>query len=134
MMKDGGSMYPFYTAYPEYTLSDIDETSRCVILSSKSGETLKMRVSFAAVLIGSRPDLGFVPQEYNFGVKKDLPIDCKTNTLSINKLTHCVEGCDDLYAVGPLAGDNFVRFIPGGALAVLSDLYRKNNDYCCRFT
>ncbi|XP_044264390.1 oxidative stress-induced growth inhibitor 2-like [Tribolium madens] len=134
MMKDGGSTYPYYTAYPEYTLFDVDETSRSVILASKSGETLKFRVSFAAVLIGSRPDLTFLPQEYNLGVKKDLPIDCKTNTLKINKLTHCVEGFDDLFAVGPLAGDNFVRFIPGGALAVVSELYRKNNDYCCRFT
>ncbi|KYB26624.1 hypothetical protein TcasGA2_TC033575 [Tribolium castaneum] len=134
MMKDGGSTYPYYTAYPEYTLSNIDESSRSVILTSKSGETLKMRVSFAAVLIGSRPDLTFLPQEYNLAVKKDQPIDCKTNTLNINKLTHCVEGFDDLFAVGPLAGDNFVRFIPGGALAVVSELYRQNNDYCCRFT
>ncbi|RZB39993.1 Pyr redox 3 domain containing protein [Asbolus verrucosus] len=134
MMKDGGSTYPLYTAYPEYHLSDVDELSRSVILTSKSGDTLKIRVAFAAVLIGSRPDLSFLPQNYNLGVKKEVPIDCKTNTLDIDKLTHCVNGFSNLFAVGPLAGDNFVRFIPGGALAVVSELYRNNNNYVCRFT
>jgi hypothetical protein len=128
MMKDGGSTYPFYTAYPEYNVSDVDETSRSVILTSKSGDVQKVRVSFVAVLIGSRPDLKFLPQDFDLGVKKNVPIDCKTNTLNIDRLTHAVDGFDNLFAVGPLAGDNFVRFIPGGALAVVSELYRKNSN------
>lgn len=129
MMKDGGSTYPYYTAYPEYTLSDVDESSRSVILTSKSGETFKLRVSFAAILIGSRPNLNFLPHTFNLGVKQNLPIDCKNNTIHIDKLSHKVEGFENLYAIGPLAGDNFVRFIPGGALAVVADLYKNFSKY-----
>lgn len=131
MMQDGGSSYPYYTAYPEYNLTHIDEQSRQVTLTSKSaGQQIKLTVSFAAILIGSRPDLRFLPQEIsNIGVNKNLPIDSKTNTIDIDKLSHKITGFDNLYAIGPLAGDNFVRFIPGGALSVVSDLYKKNN-YC----
>lgn len=124
MMKDGGSTYSLYRALPEYSLTDFDETKRLVTLTSSSGEQLKVNVSFVAVLIGSRPDLSFLPPDLLVGSAKDLPIDCKTNPIAIDKLTHRVRGVENLFAVGPLAGDNFVRFIPGGALAVVAEICR----------
>ncbi|CAH0550816.1 unnamed protein product [Brassicogethes aeneus] len=126
MMQDGGSTYPLYTAYPEYSLTGVDEESRTVILTNKNGDTEKIQVSFAAILIGSRPDLSFLPEHRYVGINKKAPVDCKTNTIDINKSTHKVNGYKNLYAIGPLAGDNFVRFIPGGALAVVADLYKEN--------
>lgn len=126
MMKDGGSTYSLYRALPEYTLTDFDETKRNVTLTSSTGEELKINVSFAAVLIGSRPNLTFLPNDTSLGVHKGLPIDCKTNPIDIDRLTHRVKGVENLFAVGPLAGDNFVRFIPGGALAVVAEIYRCN--------
>lgn len=125
MMKDGGSTYPLYSAYPEHTLTDIDENTHTVILKSKNGATTKLNVSFAAVLIGSRPNLSFLPKDVSLGAKPDQPIDCKTNPIDVNRLTYRVNGCENLFVVGPLAGDHFVRFIPGGALAVVSELYRQ---------
>lgn len=125
MMKDGGSCYPLYTALPEFRLSDFDAESRIVTLSSTTGEQKKFRVSFVAVLIGSRPDLGFLPREFNLAVDKSRAVDCKTNTLDIDRLTHCVNGFENLFALGPLTGDNFVRFIPGGALAITAEIRRR---------
>lgn len=127
MMTDGGSTYPLYTAYPGYNIIGFDRTERLVILTSSTGEELKLKVSFAAVFIGSRPDLSFLSQSTNLGVEKDTPIDCKTNTVDIDPLTYRVRGYENLFAVGPLAGDNFVRFLPGGALAVVSELYNKDD-------
>ncbi|XP_019881750.1 oxidative stress-induced growth inhibitor 1 [Aethina tumida] len=126
MMKDGGSTYPLYTAYPEYNLTGLDESTRTVTLTSKDGKREHLQVSFAAVLIGARPDLSFLPEHKHVGVNKEIPVDCKINTIDINKTTHKVNGFKNLFALGPLAGDNFVRFIPGGALAVVSELYRQN--------
>lgn len=125
MMKDGGSTYPLYTALPEHNLVGLSEKSRTVTLRTKSGDKVEYSVSFVAVLIGSRPDLSFLPENINLGVNKNIPIDCKNNTINIDKLNHRVIGMNGLYAVGPLAGDNFVRFLPGGALAIVSDLYTK---------
>lgn len=126
MMLDGGSSYPLYTSLPEYELIDISEDHK-VTLKSKNGTTQQYSVSFVVILIGSRPNLEFLPQNLLLGRNKNLQIDPKTNPININKLTHLVNGFDNLYALGPLTGDNFVRFIPGGALAITSDLYKKKN-------
>ncbi|KAF5290919.1 hypothetical protein FQR65_LT11501 [Abscondita terminalis] len=126
MMQDGGSTYPLYTALPESSITDINVIKRTVTVTTKFNEELKFPVSFAAVLIGTRPDLSFLPGSYKLGVHKNLPIDNKTNVIDINKSNYSVNGFEHLYAMGPLAGDNFVRFIPGGGLAIVADLYKKN--------
>ncbi|GLV36332.1 hypothetical protein CBL_08826 [Carabus blaptoides fortunei] len=127
MMVDGGSTYPLYTALPEHTVADISATDHTVTLLTKSGTPIIYKVSYVVILIGSRPNLTFLPAEVSLGVKKSTAIDAKSNPIDIDKMSHAVHGCDGLYAIGPLAGDNFVRFIPGGALAVVSDLYKHKN-------
>ncbi|KAL1512781.1 hypothetical protein ABEB36_002312 [Hypothenemus hampei] len=125
MMHDGGSTYPLYTAFPEYSITDFDSVTQLVVLESKTGKEIKVKVSFAAVLIGSKPNLSFLPGKMQLGVYPDKEIDSKTNPLNINPITHEVIGQENLYAIGPLAGDNFVRYTPGGAVAVVSELYKK---------
>lgn len=61
----------------------------------------------------------------SFGLGEDptKPVDCKNNPIAVNKYTYQVaKYSHNLYALGPLAGDNFVRFIPGGALAITASL------------
>lgn len=56
------------------------------------------------------------------------PIDCKTNPIAVDKFTNEVlRTPKGLYAMGPLVGDNFIRFIPGGALAITSALHKEND-------
>lgn len=127
MMNDGGSTYPLYTAYPEHSLVDFNSETRTVKLASKASDEVKLKLSFAAVLIGSRPCVSFMPADMQLGIFADKEIDSKTNPVEIDPVTHEVVGQDGLFAVGPLAGDNFVRYIPGGAVAVVSELYRRWN-------
>ncbi|KAL3287546.1 hypothetical protein HHI36_002014 [Cryptolaemus montrouzieri] len=126
MMRNQSSNYPLYTSYPEYTLTRLNEKKHTVVLSPKDGPPVELKVSYVIVLIGSRPDLTFLPSDADIAVKHNLPIDGKTNAVNIDKMTHKVKGYDNLYAVGTLAGDNFVRFISGGALAVVAELYKIN--------
>ncbi|KAK9872391.1 hypothetical protein WA026_017849 [Henosepilachna vigintioctopunctata] len=126
MMQDGGSNYPLYSSYPEYTLNKLNEAKHTVTLSNRNGQQVELKVSHIIVLIGSSPDLSFLPEEFNIAIKHNQPIDGKTNAVNIDKMNHRVRGYKNLFAVGTLAGDNFVRFIPGGALAVLSELCKKN--------
>ncbi|XP_065086342.1 oxidative stress-induced growth inhibitor 1-like [Ochlerotatus camptorhynchus] len=54
------------------------------------------------------------------------PIDCKSNPIDVDKYTNAVlrSPYKGLFAMGPLVGDNFVRFIPGGALSITSALHK----------
>lgn len=66
-----------------------------------------------------------------FGLGEDpsKPIDCKNNPLAVDKFTYEVTKVNrNLFAMGPLAGDNFVRFIPGGALAITAALHQRLDD------
>lgn len=49
------------------------------------------------------------------GEDPTLPINSKSNPIFVNKYTNeALRAPKGLYCVGPLVGDNFVRFIPGG--------------------
>ncbi len=57
-------------------------------------------------MAGSESGLGL-------GENPKKPIDCKSNPIAVDKYTNRVlNGAEGLYAMGPLVGDNFVRFIP----------------------
>lgn len=63
------------------------------------------------------------------GEDQTKPIDCKSNPIAVNKYTNQLlnTSAKGLYAMGPLVSDNFVRFIPGGALAITSALHKEND-------
>lgn len=67
--------------------------------------------------------------KFNLTSKKDMdpnqPLSAKRNPIDVEPFTYQSTQQEGLYAVGPLAGDNFVRFVQGGALAVASSLLRK---------
>lgn len=59
-----------------------------------------------------------------FGLDGTKPVDSR-NPIAIDKGTHeLVKAPKGVYALGPLTGDTFVRFIPGGALAIVSHIHR----------
>lgn len=60
-----------------------------------------------------------------FGEDPDKPIDCKNNPIAVNKFTNELLEVPGVYALGPLVGDNFVRFIAGGALSISSALFNE---------
>lgn len=56
-----------------------------------------------------------------FGEDSSKRVDVKNNPLAVNKFTNeLLNVPEGIYALGPLVGDNFVRFIPGGAVAITS--------------
>lgn len=70
------------------------------------------------------------------GIHPNKAIDSRTNPFYIDKVTHELQNAPKgMYALGPLAGDNFVRFIPGGALAIVSSIWNErksdNDDEGC---
>ncbi|KAI5635304.1 oxidative stress-induced growth inhibitor 1 [Phthorimaea operculella] len=62
-----------------------------------------------------------------FGLDPNKPVDGKSNPIAIDKRTHeLLNAPKGIYALGPITADNFIRFIPGGALAIVSSIHREN--------
>jgi len=60
-----------------------------------------------------------------------MPIDCKRNRVEINEDTHECTNVPGLYALGPLVGENFVRFLQGGALAITNHVEKQRKENEC---
>uniref|UniRef100_A0A1B6D3R4 FAD/NAD(P)-binding domain-containing protein n=1 Tax=Clastoptera arizonana TaxID=38151 RepID=A0A1B6D3R4_9HEMI len=129
MMGDKGLGYSDYRAFPEHKICEFSaKPDKKVKIMSSSGVQTCHQVSLVAVLIGSRPDLSFMSPEFEdgkkLGVYPERHIDCRSNPMAIDPYTYCLtQGPPGLYALGPLAGDNFVRFLIGGALAITAHIY-----------
>ncbi|OXU25827.1 hypothetical protein TSAR_007015 [Trichomalopsis sarcophagae] len=133
MMGDRGRHYPLYKSLPDHVVVDFRvgadkytrTKTRMVTLCTPQGRLVSYRVSFAAVFIGSKPDLSYL-QNSGIGLGKtpDKPIDSRSNQIDVDVLTYQVKRAPrkGLYAVGPLAGDNFVRFILGGAFGIFANI------------
>jgi len=126
MMQGGSTENKSYTSYPKHRLVEIRDNHEC-LLQQVSGGFTTVSVSHVFVLIGSRPDLSFLKgiNLKNLGVETSEDIDSKHNPVDVNPFTYESIHEPGLYAVGPLAGDNFVRFGTGGALGVLSNLTKQ---------
>ncbi|XP_034935967.1 oxidative stress-induced growth inhibitor 1-like isoform X2 [Chelonus insularis] len=134
MMADG-RYHRLYKALPGYRLTDLGVKSndsnktkeRRVTLQSPSGQFITFRVSTVAILIGSQPDLSYLGSYANkLGKIDDSPINSRSNPIEIDDFTYEVLKSPrrGLYAIGPLVGDSFVRFILGGAFGITAHILR----------
>jgi len=77
------------------------------------------------VLIGSMANLSFLGDTADkLGLTPGLEIS-KDNPVDVDVFTHQCTTVPGLFAMGPLIGDNFVRFIQGGALAITNYAQQK---------
>nr|XP_058135505.1 LOW QUALITY PROTEIN: oxidative stress-induced growth inhibitor 1 [Dasypus novemcinctus] len=117
--------YEGYRSLPQHRLLLLKEDRRAVFRDAR-GREVAFDVSLALVLIGSYPDLSFLPGGgADLAVDPEQPLSAKRNPVDVDPFTYQSPHREGLYALGPLAGDSFVRFVQGGALAVASSLQRK---------
>lgn len=128
MMADGGASYPGYRALPEHRIIEIrpDNKVRLMGPGANGAACYAVRVSAVVALIGAQPDLSFLASSgRDLAVHRDMPVQSRTNPMRVDPYTHQCIHAPGLYALGSLAGDNFVRFIQGGALAVTSHIHKE---------
>jgi len=106
-----------YQSYAQTVVKNISRDRRVTIIGPNT-ET-EMQVSYVLVLIGASPNLEFLNTEIQLG-KVD-----KNNPIEIDAYTHESVNIPGLFAMGPLTGDNFVRFLQGGALAISSFAHKQ---------
>ncbi|KAI4886354.1 hypothetical protein NFI96_017975 [Prochilodus magdalenae] len=117
--------YPGYLSFPKHRVVSFKPDGKCV-LESEDGRQTVLQVSMALVLIGAHPNLSFLPEQGRpLGLDPDELISCRRNPIDVDPYTNESVKEAGLYAMGPLVGENFVRFLKGGALAIVCDLARK---------
>lgn len=117
-----------YQAFPRHQVSEFLADGQIVIRASTKQASCDriIKTSLVLVLIGSRPDLSFLRKSgTNLGIVPELAIDSKNNPINVDLWSYQNLYECGLYAMGPLVGDNFVRFLRGGALAIVADLWKK---------
>ncbi|XP_028667719.1 oxidative stress induced growth inhibitor 1 [Erpetoichthys calabaricus] len=116
--------YPGYTSYPKHQVVAFTKDKKCILEGDRSRQVL--RISMAVVLIGANPNLSFLPDDGQYlAVNSQQPISCRHNPVDIDPITYESTQEPSLFAMGPLVGDNFVRFLKGGAIAIASALQKR---------
>ncbi|KAF7652654.1 hypothetical protein LDENG_00093810 [Lucifuga dentata] len=125
--SSSSSSYPGYFSFPRHRVVAFRPDRKCV-LESDSGQRTVVQVSMALVLIGAHPNLSFLPDSGRpLGINPEEPISCRRNPIEVDPFSYKASAADGpgMYAMGPLVGENFVRFLKGGALAIASDLAKR---------
>ena len=84
----------------------------------RSQQIVEYDISVVARLTGSEATSPFITSSVSSTTKKN-------NGLNISPYTYECIDYENVYAVGPLAGDKLVRFLQGGALACAASLFKK---------
>ncbi|XP_006821878.1 oxidative stress-induced growth inhibitor 1-like [Saccoglossus kowalevskii] len=123
MMKGEKSSIPDaqYTCYDQHIVKEI-QSNGMVTIYGPDGATKDIKVSLVMALIGAKANLKFLccsGQRYCVNPKKQIS---SRNPINIDPYTYESIASQGIYALGPLTGNNFVRFLKGGALAICSHL------------
>lgn len=122
-----------YHQYHHRQLNELDELNETTPTHSSgaannkhASDEIELKISYACILIGFTPDLDFLPATVvnNLAENPDKLLDLKDNPVSVNAYTHEASRFRNLFAMGPLISDNFVRFATGGALAITSAIWK----------
>lgn len=134
--SSSSSSYPGYLSFPRHRVVAFRPDRKCV-LESDSGQRTVVQISKALVLIGAHPNLSFLGDNGRpLGIYPKETITCRRNPVEVDPFTNKVVAADGpgMYAMGPLVGENFVRFLKGGALAIASDLAKTQREGERHFT
>ncbi|XP_054638189.1 oxidative stress-induced growth inhibitor 2 [Dunckerocampus dactyliophorus] len=123
-MTANASLFPDYTSFPGHCVVSFQSEMKCLLQGNNSLKAFK--ISMALVLIGTNPNLFFLKGQGQYLAHDPTkPISCKQNPIDIHPYTFECTKEPSLFAMGPLVGDNFVRFLKGGALGIASCLLKK---------
>ena len=122
--SEGDSADGRYRSYPTASIVEFTANNEVILRLDDTDERVVFRASFVVVLIGSRPNLSFLRgDERKIGRVPGVLIDGKRNPVDVDAFTYQSMRRPGLYAVGPLVGDNFVRFLRGGAVGVAAHIW-----------
>ena len=123
-LMTGRTVDSCYHSYSEHVVKRFDKNKKCQLEKLDDGTMTTLGCSMVFLLIGGLADLNFIsPKIPVRGVNpQDTLIHPSHNPLSVDPYSFAIDGVDNMYAIGSLVGDNFVRFVLGSALGVVNHL------------
>ncbi|XP_012556189.1 oxidative stress-induced growth inhibitor 2 [Hydra vulgaris] len=118
----------YYKPLPQHNVVGILPNREVIIEHTNKMLAYKLHVNRVIILVGLLPDLSIIDNSDSLKEDPQKEFNIKTNPLDIDLYTYECRSRKGLYALGPLVGDNFVRLISGGALAITHGLFRKEYD------
>eukprot|EP00117_Sycon_ciliatum_P011985 scpid44830/ scgid13229/ Oxidative stress-induced growth inhibitor 1; Ovary, kidney and liver protein 38; Pregnancy-induced growth inhibitor OKL38 len=113
-----------YISLPCHHIVSVSPES-CTLQDSEQRDVI-LPCSYIFVAAGSRPNLSFLPQSgQNLAFEPSADFDSRANPVDVDMGTFESTRMPDLYAMGPLVGDNFVRFAIGASLGITKSLVSK---------
>lgn len=127
----GKTVHPCYQRYPEHVIKRFDRSKKCQLENLDNSKKITLECSMVFVMVGGLADLSFLsPKIPVRGVDPQNPLIHSThNPLSVDPYSFAIDGVDNMYAIGSLVGDNFVRFVLGSALGVVNHLNNKTLNF-----
>ena len=114
--------------YKVVSQSEVCEFTKdfCIVVNTEGKKTY-LCMSLVGVFIGSEAKLSFLPKRIRsrLSVDPSRPINAKTNPIDVDPVSFESDSFPSLYALGPLAGDHFVRFVLGSGVGVCRHLLDK---------
>ena len=122
-LMQGKAVSGQYLPLAKHQVTEFKPGGVCIVCD-EYGSLTEHRVSLAQVLVGSESELMYLSRKTvsKLGIVPDNPIQTKRNPVDIDPYSFQCEYVPSLYAAGPLMGDNFVRFVLGGALGITKSL------------
>ena len=121
---------PLYTPLGQHVVDEFKENGNCLLKNLENGEPVTISVTAVVVMIGYCTNLDYLPEEVRAHLYTDPahPVHNKKNPLDVDLFSFKSEVFPNLYALGPLTGDNFVRFVFGSGLGCAQNiLYKSSN-------
>ncbi len=115
-----------YVLYDEHTVRQFTSSHTCVLRSlGPTGNEFEIKISYACVLIGHSANLNFMPSQIrnNLALKASKPMT-KDNPINVDAYTLETIDYDNLYGMGPIVGDGFVRYGTAGALSITNSIWK----------
>jgi len=125
---ESGGCLQCYTAFQGYEVSRFCEGGEVIIKDRETKSEKRLKCGGVLVCAGARPILDFLENEgRNLGVSGGKSIiDAASNPVEIDAISYECTKESNLFAMGPLVGDNFVRYLRGGALGITNFIWNSD--------
>lgn len=124
---ESGGCLQCYTAFQGYEVSSFREGGEVIIKDRETKMEKSIKCGGVLVCAGARPILDFLENEgRHLGGKGGKMIDAASNPVEIDAISYECTKEPNLFAMGPLVGDNFVRYLRGGALGITNFIWNSS--------